>query len=82
MLRSNIMDVAREQEFTVKEKEFTLTEVYSASEVFITSASSGVVPVVEVQPLPPPRPAPFVSTTRCNISPYDRSVTAYSCSVR
>ena len=48
VLRCNIMDVAREQALTVKEQAFTLTEIYSASEVFITSASSGVVPVVEV----------------------------------
>ena len=49
VVRSNVLDVAREQELTVKEQAFTITELYSAVEVFITSASAGVVHVVEVR---------------------------------
>lgn len=46
----NIIDVAMQQELTVADKAFTLTELYSAREVFITNASAGVTSVVEVLP--------------------------------
>lgn len=49
MLCGNIMAVAKEQELTVREKAFTLAELYSASEVFVTNASSGVISIVEVR---------------------------------
>lgn len=50
VLRSNLIAVAREQDLTIREKPFTLVELYSASEMFVSNAVSGVAPVTEVWP--------------------------------
>ena len=46
--RHSIMRLAREREIVIEERIFTLDEVFAAQEVFITSATSFVMPVVEV----------------------------------
>jgi len=46
--RSKVLDVARGLELTVREKNFTLTEVYNAEEAFVTGTFAGLVPVTEV----------------------------------
>jgi D-alanine transaminase len=42
------MRLAAEQKLDVEERRFTLPEAHSAAEAFITSASSFVMPVVEI----------------------------------
>jgi D-alanine transaminase len=46
--RRAVMRLAAEQDLEVEERRFTLPEAYAASEAFITSASSFVMPVVEI----------------------------------
>ena len=46
--RKAVMRLAAEQTLEVEERRFTLPEAYSAAEAFITSASSFVMPVVEI----------------------------------
>lgn len=46
--RSNVLLVAQEIGLTVRETDFTLTEVYGALEAFVTGTAPGVLPVTEV----------------------------------
>lgn len=46
--RSNVITVCREAGIPVFEKNFSLTDVYSADEAFVTGTFAGVVPVTEV----------------------------------
>jgi branched-chain amino acid aminotransferase len=46
--RAKVLAVARELGLTVKEKNFTLTDVYNAEEAFVTGTFAGLVPVTEV----------------------------------
>ena len=46
--RAKVLTVARELGLTVKEKNFTLTDVYNAEEAFVTGTFAGLVPVTEV----------------------------------
>jgi len=46
--RAAVLRFAREEGYTVVEKAFTLDEAKAASEAFVTSASSFVMPVVEI----------------------------------
>ena len=46
--RKAVMRLAAEQKLDVEERRFTLPEAHSAAEAFITSASSFVMPVVEI----------------------------------
>ena len=43
--RANICRIAREHNLTVLEKDFSLTDVYSADEAFVTGTFSGITPV-------------------------------------
>jgi branched-chain amino acid aminotransferase len=43
--RSNVLRVCREQGITARERNFSLTEVYSADEAFVTGTFAGLVPV-------------------------------------
>ncbi len=43
--RGNVLRVCREAGITAREKSFSLTEVYSADEAFVTGTFAGVVPV-------------------------------------
>jgi branched-chain amino acid aminotransferase len=46
--RANVLRICRESAIAAYEKDFSLTEVYSAEEAFVTGTFAGVAPVVEV----------------------------------
>jgi branched-chain amino acid aminotransferase len=46
--RANVLRICRESAIAAYEKDFSLTEVYSAQEAFVTGTFAGVAPVVEV----------------------------------
>ena len=46
--RSNVLRVCRENDIAAHEKTFSLTDVYGASEAFVTGTFAGVVPVRQV----------------------------------
>ncbi|MEM6476252.1 MAG: aminotransferase class IV [Pseudomonadota bacterium] len=46
--RSNVIQVCRENDIPVFEKNFSLTDVYGADEAFVTGTFAGVVPVTEI----------------------------------
>ncbi len=46
--RGLVLEIARENGLTVREKSFSLTDVYGAQEAFITGTFAGLTPVVEV----------------------------------
>ncbi len=46
--RANVIRICRENDITVLEKNFSLTDVYGADEVFVTGTFAGVVPATEV----------------------------------
>ena len=43
--RKNVLDIARENQLTALEKNFSLTDVYNADEAFVTGTFAGVAPV-------------------------------------
>ena len=43
--RKNVIDIARENQLTALEKNFSLTDVYNADEAFVTGTFAGVAPV-------------------------------------
>ncbi|MCB9948678.1 MAG: aminotransferase class IV [Rhodospirillaceae bacterium] len=46
--RANVLDLCRRHQVPAHEKRFSLTQVYSADEAFVTGTFAGLVPVVEV----------------------------------
>jgi branched-chain amino acid aminotransferase len=46
--RGKVLDIGRELGLTVRETNFTLTDVYNAEEAFVTGTFAGLVPVTEV----------------------------------
>ena len=46
--RSNVLEICARQGITAREKNFSLTQVYSADEAFVTGTFAGVVPVQTV----------------------------------
>jgi branched-chain amino acid aminotransferase len=46
--RGKVLDMSRELGLTVRETNFTLTDVYNAEEAFVTGTFAGLVPVTEV----------------------------------
>ncbi len=46
--RSKVLEMGRELGYTVRETNFTLTDVYNAEEAFVTGTFAGLVPVTEV----------------------------------
>jgi branched-chain amino acid aminotransferase len=46
--RNTVMDIAREKGITVEEKMFTMYDVYTADEVFLTGTAAEVIPVINV----------------------------------
>ncbi len=46
--RGNVIRLCRQQQIPVLEKNFSLTDVYSADEALVTGTFAGIVPVVEV----------------------------------
>ncbi len=46
--RGNVLRVCRDADITARETTFSLTDVYSASEAFVTGTFAGVVPVRSV----------------------------------
>ncbi|WP_374473227.1 aminotransferase class IV [Arenimonas sp.] len=61
--RANVLHVCREAGIPAREKNFSLTEVYSAEEAFCTGTFAGVVPVREIdgRTLGDGRPGPMVA---------------------
>lgn len=61
--RANVLQVCREAGIPAREKNFSLTEVYSAEEAFCTGTFAGVVPVREIdgRTLGDGRPGPMVA---------------------
>jgi len=43
--RKNVLDIARANQLTALEKNFSLTDVYNADEAFVTGTFAGVAPV-------------------------------------
>ncbi|WP_417621844.1 aminotransferase class IV [Parasphingorhabdus sp.] len=46
--RTNVIRICRENDIPVREKNFSLTDVYGAEEAFVTGTFAGVVPATEV----------------------------------
>jgi branched-chain amino acid aminotransferase len=46
--RANVIELCRQEEIVVRERNFTLTDVYSAAEAFVTGTFAGLVPVVDI----------------------------------
>ena len=46
--RGNIIRLCKENDIAIYEKDFSLEEVYDASEAFVTGTFAGLIPVVEV----------------------------------
>ena len=46
--RANVLRLARESGRETREKDFSLTQVYSADEAFCTGTFAGLMPVIEV----------------------------------
>ncbi|MCB1614073.1 MAG: aminotransferase class IV, partial [Xanthomonadales bacterium] len=46
--RSHVLQLCRDNGIPAREKNFSLTEVYSADEAFVTGTFAGLVPVTEV----------------------------------
>ncbi len=46
--RANVIQICRENDIPVFEKNFSLTDVYGADEAFVTGTFAGVVPAIEV----------------------------------
>lgn len=46
--RSNVIDLCKENDVTIFEKDFLLDDVHSANEVFVTGTFAGIVPVISV----------------------------------
>ena len=46
--RSNVLEVCRDADIPARETTFSLTDVYSASEAFVTGTFAGLVPVRSV----------------------------------
>ncbi|HBD20343.1 MAG TPA: aminotransferase class IV [Arenimonas sp.] len=61
--RANVLQVCREAGIPAREKNFSLTEVYSAEEAFCTGTFAGVVPVREIdgRTIGDSRPGPMVA---------------------
>jgi D-alanine transaminase len=64
--RAAVLRFAREAQMTVEERPFTVEEAKAAAEAFITSASSFVMPVVEIdgQPIGAGTPGPVTARLR------------------
>ena len=64
--RAAVLRFAQEAQMEVMERDFTITEAQEADEAFITSASTFVMPVVEIdsQPLGTGTPGPLVTRLR------------------
>lgn len=64
--RANVLRVAREAGIPTREKNFSLTEVYSADEAFVTGTFAGLVPVrsVDGRAIGAGRPGPMVARLR------------------
>lgn len=64
--RGNVLRVARDAGIPTREKNFSLTEVYSADEAFVTGTFAGLVPVrsVDGRTIGTGRPGPMVARLR------------------
>ena len=64
--RAAVLRLARERQITIEERSFTVEEAKSAAEAFITSASSFVIPVVDIdgETIGDGRPGPITSRLR------------------
>ena len=46
--RKAVIDICREYKITIKEKNFTMEDVHSAEEAFVTGTFAGIIPAVEI----------------------------------
>ncbi len=46
--RKAVIDLCRKNKITIKEKDFTMEDVYSANEAFVTGTFAGIIPAVEI----------------------------------
>ena len=48
MTRGSIIDLCRQNNISVYEKNFRIEDVYNADEAFVTGTFAGVIPVIEI----------------------------------
>lgn len=74
--RGKVLDIARTLDIPVREKNFTLTDVYNAQEAFVTGTFAGLVPVSEIdgRDIGDVRDRPFLAKLQQG---YRDAVTAY-----
>ena len=46
--RSTVIDICKQNEIPIKEREFSVQEVHNADEVFVTGTFAGIIPVISV----------------------------------
>jgi len=46
--RKAVIDICREYKITIKEKNFTMEDVHSAEEAFVTGTFAGIIPAIEI----------------------------------
>ena len=46
--RKAVIDICRENKISIKEKDFTILDVHSADEAFVTGTFAGIIPAVEI----------------------------------
>ena len=46
--RKAVIDICRENKISIKEKNFSITDVHSANEAFVTGTFAGIIPAVEI----------------------------------
>ena len=49
--RSSVIDICKRNDLPIKEKEFSVKDVHSADEVFVTGTFAGIIPVISVDGL-------------------------------
>lgn len=69
--RSSIMQIAREEGFTVEEQRFTRDEMYCADEVFFTGTAAEITPIREIDNRPIGKGKPGPITQKISTKFYD-----------
>ena len=46
--RKAVIDICKENEISIQEKDFTITDVHSSDEAFVTGTFAGIIPAVEI----------------------------------
>lgn len=71
--RTRVMEIAAEHQLAVKEKTFSVSDMMSAREVFLTSSSTHVLPVVKIDGKPVGDGKPGI-TSRALLESYDKFI--------